>query len=500
MKQLPEPRIIVLEPNALVRYSQPRIRRRRKLLSRPLLSSVLACAIAISACAVTYKPAEITAQYTTPSSVSTVFLPTATPTIPENHSSVETTPTEIATLAAPVESKALPTAQPQPSAAEMHASMLRATLNALFGEHVALLSSATDATLRGRNVEVAAATQALDVNSVAIAEMIGLVYGKEAGVNFLPLWRKQVDSLLDYTNPSGRDNEKGRQQALDQLATSGEEINAFLAAANLNLPGTTIAELLRQYVTTLTAVIDAQAAKTAQASGNQMNAYPALRTAFAHMDIQAETVAVAIADQFPARFPGRADTPAASLHSTLVQLFAEHALLLIKTVDAAIHARTIEYEAAFAALDANSIALSSAVRSLYGYDAGSTFQRLWRTHIGLFIDYTLALIDRNQATKAQTLDKLAQSTQEIAAFLHAANPELSTDFVAGLLSEHVQSTRSAIDASAANELKTYYAALHAAYSQMSMLANSLSATLLDDFPSKFGDYEASRTNQVTADE
>jgi hypothetical protein len=40
---------------------------------------------------------------------------------------------------------------------------------------------------------------ALDGNSVDIANAIGSVYGKDAGESFLPLWRKHIGFVVDYT-------------------------------------------------------------------------------------------------------------------------------------------------------------------------------------------------------------------------------------------------------------------------------------------------------------
>src|SRR5687768_8724184 len=79
------------------------------------------------------------------------------------------------------------------------AAELRAGLNSLFREHIFLAAAATGAALDGREAEFKAAAGALDGNSVDIANAIGSIYGKDAGEAFLPLWRKHIGFVVDYT-------------------------------------------------------------------------------------------------------------------------------------------------------------------------------------------------------------------------------------------------------------------------------------------------------------
>jgi hypothetical protein len=86
----------------------------------------------------------------------------------------------------------------QPTSATPAAS-LRVGLNALLSEHVYLAAAATSAALAGRQPEFQAAATALDANSVDVARAIGSVYGPEAEKAFLPLWRKHIGMVVDYT-------------------------------------------------------------------------------------------------------------------------------------------------------------------------------------------------------------------------------------------------------------------------------------------------------------
>jgi len=141
------------------------------------------------------------------------------------------------------------------------AAQLRAGLNNLFSEHVYLTGAATNAALGGREAEFKAAAGALDANSVAISKAIGSVYGEGAEKAFLPLWRRHIGFVVDYTvGVAGNDKAK-QDKAVSDLVSYTQDFGAFLSAANPNLPKSVVADLVKHHVVTLKDVIDAQASK-----------------------------------------------------------------------------------------------------------------------------------------------------------------------------------------------------------------------------------------------
>jgi len=176
------------------------------------------------------------------------------------------------------------------------AAELRAGLNALFREHIFLAAAATGAALDGRQEEFKAAAAALDGNSVDIAGAIGSVYGKDAGEAFLPLWRKHIGFVVDYTMGVATKDMAKSDRAMNELIQYTQDFGAFLSAASPKLPKTVVADLVKHHVVTLKAVIDAQAEK------DSARAYSAVRTAAAHMQMIADPLAETIVKQFPAKF------------------------------------------------------------------------------------------------------------------------------------------------------------------------------------------------------
>jgi hypothetical protein len=178
------------------------------------------------------------------------------------------------------------------------AAALRAGLNNLMREHVYLAGAATGAALAGRDAEFKAAAAALDANSVAIAAAIGSVYGSGAEQAFLPLWRRHIGFVVDYTVGVAANDRAKQDRAVNDLIGYTQDFGAFLQSANPNLPKPVVADLVKHHVVTLKAVIDAQATK------DPAKAYSAMRAAAEHMQMIADPLAEAIVKQFPDRFRG----------------------------------------------------------------------------------------------------------------------------------------------------------------------------------------------------
>jgi hypothetical protein len=132
----------------------------------------------------------------------------------------------------------------QPTSATPAAG-LRVALNALLSEHVYLAAAATNAALAGRQPEFQAAAAALDANSVDVARAIGSVYGPDAEKAFLPLWRKHIGMVVDYTVGAATSDRAKQDKAVTDLVGYTQDFGAFLASANPHLPKAVVADLSR---------------------------------------------------------------------------------------------------------------------------------------------------------------------------------------------------------------------------------------------------------------
>src|SRR3546814_20270011 len=102
---------------------------------------------------------------------------------------------------------------------------------------------------------------------------------------------------------------------------------------------------------------------------------------------------------------------------------------------------------AVATLDANSVALSEAITSVYGEEGGAQFLELWRNHIGFFIEYTLGGATGDTAMQEAAAQKLDDYRADFGAFIESATDgELTGDVVAENLQVHVNTLVAAVDA------------------------------------------------------
>ena len=176
------------------------------------------------------------------------------------------------------------------------AAGLRSTLTMAFQEHTYLAARATGAALGARDPEFKAAAAALDANGVDISKAIGSVYGQGAQDAFLPLWRRHIGFVVDYTVGVATKDKAKQDKAVQDLVGYSQDFGAFLASANPNLPKDVVAGLVKDHILTLKPVIDAQAA------GDQPKVYTMLRSATGHMRMIADPLAEAIVKQFPQKF------------------------------------------------------------------------------------------------------------------------------------------------------------------------------------------------------
>jgi plastocyanin len=369
------------------------------------------------------------------------------------------------------------------------AAGLRVTLNNLLAEHVYLAARATSGAIGNRPAEFEAAAAALDANSVDLSKAIGLAYGPDAEAAFLPLWRSHIGMVVDYTTGKATNDQAKQDKAVQDLVGYTQDFGAFLSGANENLPKDAVAGLVKDHVLTLKDVIDAQAA------GDQAATYYNLRLAMSHMQMVADPLADATAKKFPDKFGGQAITPASTLRVALNRLLAEHVFFAASATGGALGNREAQFKAAADQLDANSIDLSKAIGSAYGGDAEAAFLPLWRSHIGMVVDYTVGKATNDEMKQQKAVNDLVGYTQDFGAFLASANENLPKDVVAGLVKDHVLTLKDVIDAQAAGDPRGQFSAIRSAGNHMSMIADPLAEATAVKFPDKFQGMASAPTDQ-----
>jgi hypothetical protein len=169
-------------------------------------------------------------------------------------------------------------------------------LDRLLGEHLILAAEAMRAG-HSAAAEFDAASDALNDNSADLASSIGSIYGAEAGEAFESLWSEHIDAYLAYIEAIRDEDEAAQEEHRSVLAGYADRFGEFLAAANPHLEAGSVSRLVEHHALALLEQVDAYA------EGDYDRAYSTVREAYAHMFDVGKALAIALSEQFPARFP-----------------------------------------------------------------------------------------------------------------------------------------------------------------------------------------------------
>ncbi len=175
---------------------------------------------------------------------------------------------------------------------------------------------------------------------------------------------------------------------------------------------------------------------------------------------------------------GTASSKAVQLRVTLNELLGEHAILAIQATQRGLVGGK-DFPAVAKQLDANSVAISKAIGSLYGAAAGKDFlngKNLWRDHINDFVAYTVATAKHDKAGQKKAVGHQMTYIQVQAAFFAKATG-LPKQALVNDLTAHVLQLKGQLDAYAAGNYAQAYTLTNAAYEHMGMTADVLAGAI-----------------------
>lgn len=170
-------------------------------------------------------------------------------------------------------------------------SGLRAALEGLLYDHVYLAGAAIHQALQdGGDLtapRTAAAVQALDDNSVAVAKLVGSAY-PDAEQPFLDSWRSHIPFFVDYTLGKVTGDQAKVDAATKGLGDYAVAFGQLINSVVPTLPADAVQMELEMHASSLLAAIDADIA-------NDPSYYSLLQAAAAHMQGTAAALAGGIA-------------------------------------------------------------------------------------------------------------------------------------------------------------------------------------------------------------
>jgi hypothetical protein len=359
------------------------------------------------------------------------------------------------------------------------AATLYAGLDQLLTEHVDLTANVVQnaVTTSPSSPATKAALATLDQNTVALGKAFGSVYGSAAQAQFLKLWRAHIGFFVNYTIGTATHNTAMVATAQKDLAGYTTQFAAFVSGAT-KLPKAAVAADLKGHVSTLETAINAIVAKSPDAG-------KALEMAAMHMGGTAQVLAGGIASS--KGLSGSVTGPSATLRAGLTGLLVQHVAATGFVVQTAVAAKgnlkNPEVAGAVSALSDNTNQLGAAIGSVYGSAAQAQFLKLWRAHIGFFVNYTLGQATHNTAMVATAKKDLSGYITQFSAFTSGAT-KLPKAAVAADLQGHVSTLETAINQIVAGST-TASSSLMAAEDHMAGTGAVLAQGISMSMPSKF---------------
>ena len=176
---------------------------------------------------------------------------------------------------------------------------------------------------------------------------------------------------------------------------------------------------------------------------------------------------------------------AINLRVSLDNLLAQHAVLAIEAMEAG-YDNAPDYHDWVNLLNQNTDALSNAIASIYGAQAGQEFKSMWNAHIQDFVNYVVATVKDDPAGQQAALNALQQYEVNFAKFLASANPYLNEQAVQDGLRQHVQELLTAFTDYVNKDYTDMAQELVQAYNHMFMVGDALAGAIVKQFPQKFG--------------
>lgn len=176
---------------------------------------------------------------------------------------------------------------------------------------------------------------------------------------------------------------------------------------------------------------------------------------------------------------------ASDLRASLVTLGVEHMQLTASAVDAALDG-TKDAGAKGKALYRNGTDIGAAVGSVYGAEAETTFNGVWKLHLDEFVNYAVAGSKGDEAGKKAALAKIdSDYTKPLSAYLAKANPNLPEATLNTVLGDHVSMTAAMIDAHVAGDYEAEQTELQKATKHTEVIFSTLAGAIAKQYPEKF---------------
>jgi len=354
-------------------------------------------------------------------------------------------------------------------------------LQALFAQHTVLAADMMRARARRDPDFAQAAEVALTRNTQALGELVGSLFGADAGRSFATLWTGHITQLFAYADAAAApaaEQGPAKAKARSQLSSLEQQLASLLTGASQGrLKASDAQQGIAMHVNELLGQADAFAA------GDYAKADAAYQQGYEHAFTMGGQLASVL---LPAADVKTLATPDWQLRQGLTQLLGEHVSLVIASMRAA-SGDPADFTALGGELNTNTKALAGAVGTLYGPAAAQGFQSLWADHVDALMAYTVAS-KRNDAQGMAAAEKQLGAFEPALAKLlaGATHSAIGASALAHAYAMHDQLLVREVSAFQAKDYTTAHDLGYQAYDEMydvsGQLSHAISISLAGGLP------------------
>ena len=318
-------------------------------------------------------------------------------------------------------------------------------------------------------------------NQEDIGNAIKPYYGDAAGTQLTALLKEHITIAVALVNDVKSGNTAAQAADETRWTKNADQIAAFLAAANPNLPEQDVRQLMYMHLATTKAEL------VAREGGD----YPADASAFdavyGHILTMSDAISGGIIQQFPDKFAGpkKYSQKEADLYMTMRHLWTDHTvwtrLYIIESLDLDSPAA----DSAAVRLLKNQDDIGNAIKPYYGDAAGTQLTALLKDHIGIATNIVSDVIAHDATAQAADETRWTANADQIASFLASANPNWPLATLQDMMHMHLATTKAELVARATPDYTADVGAYDAVYAHILKMSDALSAGIIAQFPGKF---------------
>ncbi|HVM67428.1 MAG TPA: hypothetical protein VMU14_21330 [Acidimicrobiales bacterium] len=317
--------------------------------------------------------------------------------------------------------------------------------------------------------------KALDANTHDLGDLLAEPQGYSGtfSSDFYALWAQRSQYFASYAAAKATNNLAAAQRALTALAANATAVGTLFHVSNKYIAvntvgGTGMADELTTDNATVTAFIDAQAAKGPLAVSDVVSSAEQFRHT-------ATVMAAAAAKLDPDQYPGNATGTAANLRATQTAVLVDHVQIAGLAVDQLVKGAAGGPQ--LGALANNTTALTNVIIANYGDPPAKQFFSLWSSYVN-----GLAATARAKAGTGTAPD-LSGVGAQIGAFYASLGPQLSASTIGADMQQMVDALVAYIDASASTAQPVTQ--LRVATATVPKLASDIAEGIAENKPTQY---------------